>query len=66
MLPVDQREGMTVTTRPGGERLELAIRAVDVANSRALAEMEGIHVLSGPEAIADAIRECSRRRSEKQ
>jgi len=66
VLPVDQREGTTVTTRPGGERLELAIRAVDIANSRALAEMEGIQVLSGPEEIADAIRECSRRRSEKQ
>ena len=32
VLPVDQREGTTVTTRPGGERLELAIRAVDIAN----------------------------------
>jgi archaeoflavoprotein AfpA len=66
VLPVDQREGTTVTTRPGGERLELAIRAVDIANSRALAEMEGIQVLAGPEEIADAMRECSRRRSEQQ
>jgi archaeoflavoprotein AfpA len=64
ILPVDQRDGTTVTTRPGGERLELTIRAVDIANSRTLVEMEGIRVLTGPEAIADAMRECSRRRLE--
>jgi len=63
ILPVDQREGTTVTTRPGGEKLELAIRAVDIANSRALTTMEGIHVLAGPDKIADAVDECFRRRT---
>jgi len=65
VLPVDQREGTTITTRPGGEKLELAIRAVDIANARALATMEGIHVLAGPEEIADAIKGCFQRKSEK-
>src|SRR5660397_39890 len=36
VLPVDQREGTTVTTRPGGERLELTIRAVDIRTYRQL------------------------------
>jgi archaeoflavoprotein AfpA len=62
ILPVDQREGTTVTTRPGGERLELAIRAVDIANSRALVGMEGIHVLERPEAIAGVVAGCAERR----
>lgn len=66
ILPVDQREGTTVTTRPGGERLELRIRAVDIANSRALAGMEGIEVLADPEDIAGAIAKCAELRSETQ
>jgi archaeoflavoprotein AfpA len=61
VLPVDQREGTTVTTRPGGERLELRIRAVDIENSRKLATMEGITVLAGPQDIAAALEECLRR-----
>lgn len=61
ILPVDQREGTTITTRPGGEKLELTIRAVDIENSRKLATMEGIRVLSGPEEIAGVLRDCPRR-----
>jgi archaeoflavoprotein AfpA len=58
MLPVDQRPGETVTTRPGGEKLTLTIRAVDIENAERLRAMEGIRVLAGPGDIADALREC--------
>jgi len=64
VLPVDQREGVTVTTRPGGEELRLTIRAVDIENSRRLAGVEGIHVLSGPQEIGSALKGCPRRKSE--
>lgn len=62
LLPVDQRPGTTVTTLPGGEKLELAIRSVDIDNSRKLTEMDGVTVLSGPDEIGGVLAECSRRR----
>lgn len=64
VLPVDQREGVTVTTRPGGEALTLTIRTIDVENSRKLAAIEGIRVLSGPQEIESILRECPRREAQ--
>lgn len=59
LMPVDQRAGTTVTTLPGGEKLELAIRSVDIENSQKLAAMDGIAVLSGPQQIEGVLAECS-------
>lgn len=56
IMPVDQREGTTVTTLPGGEKLELKIRAVDIANSRRLAAMEGVQLLSHPREIEGVLK----------
>lgn len=64
LMPVDQRPGTTVTTLPGGEKLELAIRPVDIENARKLAAMDGIVVLSGPQEIEGAVAGCSRRHPE--
>lgn len=64
LLPVDQRPGTTVTTLPGGEKLELAIRQVDIENSRKLAAMEGVTVLAGTHEIEGALARCSPRRPE--
>lgn len=64
LMPVDQHEGTTVTTLPGGEKLELVIRSVDIENARKLAAMDGIVVLSGPQEIESAVAGCSRRRPE--
>jgi archaeoflavoprotein AfpA len=64
VLPVDQREGVTVTTRPGGEPLTLTIRAIDVENSRKLAAIEGIRVLPAPQEIVGALQACPRRGSQ--
>lgn len=51
IMPVDLREGVTVTTRPGGERLELRIRRIDVENSDKLRDMEGITVFESPDEL---------------
>jgi archaeoflavoprotein AfpA len=59
MLPVDQHPGTTVTTRPGGEKLELKIRRVDLENAERLRTMEGLTVLGGPGDIAPALREAA-------
>ena len=63
IMPVDQRGGTTITRLPGGEKLELKIRPVDIDNARKLASMDGIRVLAGPEEIEDALKECARRLS---
>jgi archaeoflavoprotein AfpA len=55
VLPVDQREGTTTTVLPGGEKLELRIRAVDISNAGRLATMEGIRVLAAPGEIEAAL-----------
>jgi archaeoflavoprotein AfpA len=55
VLPVDQRAGVTTTTLPGGEKLKLKIRAVDIDNARRLGAMEGIRLLARPEEIAPAL-----------
>ncbi|MHB0980187.1 MAG: archaeoflavoprotein AfpA [Thermoleophilia bacterium] len=64
LMPVDQRAGTTLTTLPGGEKLELAIRSVDIENAQKLAAMDGIVVLSGPQDIEGAVAGCSPRRPE--
>lgn len=51
IMPVDLHEGVTVTTRPGGERLELRIRKIDVDNSNKLRDMEGVTVFESPDDI---------------
>ena len=43
IMPVDLRPGTTVTMRPGGERLELKIRAIDVENTEQAAHDGGHH-----------------------
>jgi len=62
-MPVDLREGVTVTTRPGGEKLELRIRRIDVENSDKLRGMEGITVFESPDEIEGIIQDLERRRA---
>lgn len=61
IMPVDLRPGTTVTTRPGGERLELKIRAIDVENTDKLRTMEGITVFESPSEIEGILRACAER-----
>ena len=59
IMPVDLRPGTTVTMRPGGERLELKIRAIDVENTDKLRTMEGITVFESPSEIEGILRACA-------
>lgn len=61
IMPVDLRPGTTVTMRPGGERLELKIRAIDVENTSKLRTMEGISVFESPSEIEGILRACAER-----
>ena len=61
IMPVDLRPGTTVTMRPGGERLELKIRAIDVENTNKLRTMEGISVFESPAEIEGILRACAER-----
>lgn len=58
VLPVDQQEGTTITMLPGGTKLELKMRDVDIENSRKLGEMEGIRVITAPEDISRVLATC--------
>ena len=62
IMPVDLYPGTTVTMRPGGERLELKIREIDVANSTLLRTMEGITVFESPSEIEGILSACAERR----
>jgi len=56
ILPVDQRLGTTTTTIPGGKKLKLTMRDVDVKNTRKLRRMKGICVLKSPSEIKTVLR----------
>lgn len=62
IMPVDLHPGTTVTMRPGGERLELKIRAIDVENAARLRGMEGITVFESPTEIEEILRACAKHR----
>jgi archaeoflavoprotein AfpA len=55
ILPVDQKKGTTITILPGGKKLELTMRDVDIENTNKLREMKGITVLEKPDEIKSAI-----------
>lgn len=63
IMPVDLRPGSTVTMRPGGERLELKIRAIDVENTNKLRTMEGITVFESPSEIEGILRACAEKQA---
>ncbi len=55
ILPVDQNKGTTVTKLPGGQKLELTMRDIDIENTKKLGNMTGIRILAGPREIPPAI-----------
>jgi archaeoflavoprotein AfpA len=56
ILPVDQKKGTTVTTLPGGKKLELTMRDIDVENTDKLRTIKGITTLANTEEIKFIIR----------
>jgi archaeoflavoprotein AfpA len=55
ILPVDQKKGTTITTLPGGKKLELTMRDVDVENTNKLRDMKGITTLTSTDEIKSFI-----------
>ena len=55
ILPVDQKMGTTTTILPGGKKLNLTMRDVDVENTNRLREMKGIVVLEKPKEIKSIV-----------
>jgi archaeoflavoprotein AfpA len=57
ILPVDQKKGTTTTILPGGKKLELAMRDIDLKNTEKLRNMKGITALMNPGEIKTVVRE---------
>ena len=55
ILPVDQKMGTTTTILPGGKKLDLSMRDVDVENTNRLRKMKGIVVLEKPKGIKSIV-----------
>lgn len=56
IMPVDYREGTTVTKLPDGRDLKLRVRKEDAANVQRIAEMDDVHTFERPEEIAGIFR----------
>jgi archaeoflavoprotein AfpA len=56
VMPVDYREGTTVTKLPDGRDLKLRVRKEDVENVKKLEAMDGIYIFESPEDILGVFR----------
>ncbi len=56
IFPADQKKGEIVTDLPGGKKLTLTMRDVDLDAVDRLRKMEGITVLGHPDEIRDIVR----------
>ena len=57
VMPVDYREGSTVTVLPNGKELRLRVRKEDAENVTKISAMEGITTFEKPDEIWDIFRE---------
>jgi len=57
VMPVDYREGSTVTVLPNGKELRLRVRKEDAENVRRISAMDGITTFEKPEEIREIFRE---------
>jgi archaeoflavoprotein AfpA len=55
IMPVDREKGTVITYSPQGRKMKLKMRDVDVENTRILAQMENITVLTSPDEIYDVL-----------
>ena len=61
VFPVDQKLGKIVTTLPGGKKITLNMRQVDVENAGKLKLMKGMTVLSTPNDVESVISKLGER-----
>ncbi len=55
IFPADQKRGEVITTLPGGKKLTLTMRGVDIDAVDKLRTMHGITVMSDPVEIRDVV-----------
>lgn len=63
VYPVDQRPGTLATETPGGKKIQIRTRSVDVENVNRLRAMEGITVLEHPAQIEAIVSSILRKKS---
>ena len=56
IFPADQKKGDIITDLPGGKKLKLTIRDVDIEAVDKLRQMHGITVIGHPDEIIDIIK----------
>jgi flavoprotein len=56
IFPADQKKGDIVTDLPGGKKLTLTMRDVDLDAVDKLRKMKGITVLRNPDEIRDIVK----------
>lgn len=56
IFPADQKKGEIITDLPGGKKLALTMRDVDIEAVEKLRNMDGITVLENPDEIKDIVR----------
>lgn len=56
IFPVDQKKGDIITDLPGGKKLTLTIRDVDIEAVDKLRKMHGITVIGHPDEIRDIVK----------
>ena len=64
LYPPDNKPGELVTILPGGNKLTLYIRDIDVENVNRIRKMDSITVLDDPGAIRDVIEELIKKKGE--
>ena len=57
VMPVDYREGSTVTVLPNGKELKLLVRKEDAENVTKISAMDGVTTFEKPDEIRDIFRE---------
>jgi archaeoflavoprotein AfpA len=57
IAPTDHKEGVCITKLPSGKEMRLRVRKEEVEQVDKLRNMEDVHVLEGPEKIAEIFKE---------
>jgi len=57
VVPTDYKEGVCITTLPNGKEMKLRVRKEEVEQVNKLRQMEDMHVLEGPDKIAEIFKQ---------
>ena len=57
VVPTDYKEGVCVTKLPNGKEMKLRVRKEEVEQVNKLRAMEDVHVIEGPEKIAEVFKQ---------